>query len=156
RLLDLGADPKATDAFGQTCLHLSFRYSNDNIVSRFLKLKLDISARDKFGMTPLHRACSTDKIRYVKELIRRGAPWDARNNHGHSPLDLAVEAGKISTVKAITSWVKNLGLAHSSDTRRRVRRYLNTALQLACELEHTWIESILLEAGAKIDREKIK
>ncbi|OHF02533.1 hypothetical protein CORC01_02228 [Colletotrichum orchidophilum] len=156
RLLHLGADWRATDAFDQTCLHLSLRYDSDSLVSRFLRLGLDIGAVDRFGMTPLHRACGAGNVDHIRELLRKGAVWDARNMYGRSPLELAVEARTKSTVQTMVSWVLTLKRAQISGSQRRVRRYLDSALKLACELECTHIGSILKEAGADIDYSKVK
>ncbi|KAI8166415.1 hypothetical protein K4K49_002640 [Colletotrichum sp. SAR 10_70] len=157
-LLRLGADWRATDAFGQTCLHLSLRYNSEILVSRFLRLGMDIGSVDRFGMTPLHRACGAGNAGYARELLHRGAAWDARNMYGRSPLELAVEARAKRTVETVVSWLLTLRRAQISGTRRRIRRYLDSALMLACELEldSTGIGSILKQAGADIDYSQVK
>ncbi|KAF4856195.1 putative ankyrin repeat protein [Colletotrichum siamense] len=157
-LLRLGADWRATDAFGQTCLHLSLRYNSEILASRFLRLGMDIGSVDRFGMTPLHRACGAGNAGYARELLHRGAAWDARNMYGRSPLELAVEARAKRTVETVVSWLLTLRRAQISGTRRRIRRYLDSALMLACELEldSTGIGSILKQAGADIDYSQVK
>ncbi|KAK2773890.1 hypothetical protein CKAH01_13357 [Colletotrichum kahawae] len=158
RLLHLGADWRATDDFGQTCLHLSLRYNSESLVPRFLPLGMDIGAVDWFGMTPLHRACGAGNVDHVRELLHQGAAWDARNLCGRSPLELAVEARAKSTVEIVLSWVLTLPEAQINGSRDRVKRYFDSALKLACELEldSTRIGKMLKEAGADIDYSKVK
>ncbi|KAK1762095.1 ankyrin repeat protein [Phialemonium atrogriseum] len=151
QLLRLGADTRAIDAFGQSCLHLSFRYGHDGLVARCLAMKLNIDGVDRFGMTPLHRACSTGKVEHIDELLRRGAKWNPKNIHDRSPIDLAVECGNFDAVKAMLLW-----LDKERASERRRRRRLHTALKLACELELKSVDKILVQAGAQVDRSKIK
>lgn len=151
QLLRLGANARAADAFGQSCLHLSFRYGHDGLVARLLAMNLDIHGVDRFGMTPLHRACTTGKVEHIHELCRRGARWNPKNMYGRSPVDLAVEFGNPAAVAAMIVWLQRKG-ANQKQTQRRLRN----ALTLACELGFDDIDDILVQAGAQVDRRKIK
>jgi len=56
-LIDLGADPFATNVFGLSMLHVAAQGDAAPSLYYFKKLGLDLNARDKRGSTPLHWAC---------------------------------------------------------------------------------------------------
>jgi ankyrin repeat protein len=79
-LLDLGADPGATDPKGATAL----QYAGDAETVRLLVAAgLDPAARDAHGNTPLHLASGGPA---VQALIDLGADIEARNDAGRTPL----------------------------------------------------------------------
>lgn len=74
-LLEAGADPKATDNFGNTALHLC---RNPDITESFMKLGIDIEARNKREETPLLSQVRCGNTVMACRLIELGADVCAR------------------------------------------------------------------------------
>lgn len=69
-LLDRGADPEATDSWGNAALHLAAHEGNSEIVETLLGHRVNLNSRRKDGKTPLAVAVSEGKAQ-VANIIRR-------------------------------------------------------------------------------------
>ncbi|KAJ9467827.1 hypothetical protein DIPPA_27904 [Diplonema papillatum] len=166
RLTDMGATPLATDAKGNTALHLAIDHQKfdfavhlltDDQVGRALCTVPNFTTRD----TALHRACLHDALFVVKAILRHckavdsahsqsavsqatGNPAkkyrrqvDAVNNGLETPLHFAI------TRPSLISLLINNGA--SKDARDCMGR---TPLFLACRLGRVNSVAALLEQGA--------
>ncbi|EMT71494.1 Ankyrin-2 [Fusarium odoratissimum] len=156
-LLKRGADFKAIDGFGQTCLHLSVRYKHDGLLKKFIKIGLAANAYDKFGMSPLHRACSTGVSEHVQMLLEKGASYKARNTHQRSPLDIAVHRENVKAIEVLISWLDHAAKRGNKKSRRSRTRQelLDQALLLAYQFGCEKASARLRSAGAKADKSTI-
>ena len=114
-LLDNGANIKAADSNGMTCLHfarseamveyLILKGANVNAVAQdkttplhyastraigslLIKNKANLTAKDSDGGTPLHWAASS-RADFAEVLVMAGAPINIRDVSGSTPLDYA-------------------------------------------------------------------
>jgi ankyrin repeat protein len=69
-LLEIGADPKATDLNGNTFYHLAARDGRAEIVQAFID-DLDLASVNKDGDTPLHLAAKSGHLRTVELLLHK-------------------------------------------------------------------------------------
>lgn len=112
RLIDLKADCKDTDDYGQTLLHLT---DNPEIIRILIEQGLDVNQEDENGSVPIHyaknpeaikllvdaKANSNDVIKSFKELhffdnseiirflIQKGFDVNLRNEYGEAPINYA-------------------------------------------------------------------
>jgi ankyrin repeat protein len=77
RLLEIGADHKATDLNGNTFYHLAARDGRMEIVQAFID-DIDLASVNKDGDTPLHLAAKSGHVQVV-ELLLQKSKLDARN-----------------------------------------------------------------------------
>ena len=89
-----GEDKQATDADGDTALHLAAAGGHDGTVSVLLEAGALKEAKDTHGCTPLHRAASEGKVVVVDVLLKAGADKQALNTAGRTPLHVAAGEGK--------------------------------------------------------------
>ena len=69
-LIGNGINVKAANKYGDTCLHMSFRY----MLTKFLiENGADINAKNKDGRTPFHNACEMGSLEHIKLFIDNGA-----------------------------------------------------------------------------------
>jgi len=76
-LLQVGADPKATDLNGNTFYHLAARDGKTEVVQAFID-EVDLASVNSDGDTPLHLAAKSGHIDVVKLLLTK-SKLDARN-----------------------------------------------------------------------------
>lgn len=81
-LVELGADPNAVDALGQTPLH----EIDAEFIDVLVDLGADVDARDRLGRTPLMTNADAPAI---EALLARGARIDAVDNEGRGVLHFA-------------------------------------------------------------------
>lgn len=123
-LLRNGAEPDATDANGETPLHLAARAGRTDLASDLLNRGADVNAdgywiasdgiRRGGGMTPLHLAAQEGHLDMVNFLLAHGAhvnsqhaatevpEWDDDNPYEHiTPLWAAAEEGHADVVQRL-------------------------------------------------------
>ena len=97
-LLKAGADVEATDAKGNTALHLLSREASWPATIRvLLKAGLDINVANEAGQTALHLAARADywnKGEFVKALLSAGADHRLTDRRGKTAYDTATGTGK--------------------------------------------------------------
>ena len=84
-IIEAGANPNASDNFGNTPLHIVS--SSLEKVRFLLRKQADPSAKNKQGGTPLHYA---ETAEVTEALIKAGAEINAKDNRGYTPLDYTV------------------------------------------------------------------
>src|SRR3546814_8091553 len=72
-LLANGADPRATDADGNTPLHHAARSSDPGVAALLRDAAAEMTALNHDGLTPLGVACAAGNWRLARFLLERGA-----------------------------------------------------------------------------------
>jgi hypothetical protein len=89
-LNDYGSDVDATDANGQTPLHVACEFGRSDVVQCLLQCAASVDVGDNFGNTPLHIVGGSGSVECCQILLEYGAAVDATNTSGRTPLDVAV------------------------------------------------------------------
>jgi ankyrin repeat protein len=95
KMLEWGADTKATDKSGKNALH----HACQNNHSRSLSLLLDqvpgkvVNTRDYDGNTPLFVAFENNSVDCARMILRRAPVWEMVNGKGLSLLRHAIDMG---------------------------------------------------------------
>jgi ankyrin repeat protein len=161
-LLKRGANPKATDASGNTLLHKQCKSGNLKNVKYLIEhCNADVSAKNRQGHTPLHLACTGNTSRYifidkslhflkiVKYLIEEENADPVVNcDKGKSALHYAAENNYSPSILRYLIQHQKLDI-EATDNKGR------TALHLACQtgilFEKRWeTQKYLIEEHAKI------
>jgi len=166
-LLDLGADPYATDnTYGDTPLHFAARAGKPELVRLLLDRGVDPDIPSpQTGETPLHRAATFGHKSTITLLVSRGADTNAVDARGISPIHYASRRMRQSVVALLI----DLGARHgglleavrAEDVGRVLalihagadidaRDVNGTALQLAAASGSLGMAGILIDAGADL------
>jgi ankyrin repeat protein len=104
-LLHLGADPNASDGYGQTPLYwVSNAYPYDGaaraaVVAILAQAGADVNARERVkGCSALHMAARRGNVLVAQALLRCGADIEARDKYGDMPLHRAVKCRQAEMV----------------------------------------------------------
>lgn len=92
RVLDLlqsGMDPRISDKYNRTPLHVASTKLNAAIAKALIDHGADVNVEDTLGNTPLHLACISGRVAIVGVLLRAGATLSATKSRA-SPLILAL------------------------------------------------------------------
>lgn len=101
-LLVAGADPKVTNAFGETLLHLAARKAQMSWVDVLVTAGVDVNAKSVgYLETAMHIAAKEGHADFLRELKTFGAVVDAKNRYGWSPLVWAAACANVDAVKAL-------------------------------------------------------
>jgi ankyrin repeat protein len=121
RLLSVGADVNAKNAYDETPLHWACVKGHVQVFKELLEHGADGDAKDNEESTPLHCACANGRVAVVNELLsptdsngtstsilgkrksRAGANIEAKTNQGNTPLHFASGQGHLVVVKALLS-----------------------------------------------------
>lgn len=94
QLLTFGANPRISDAKGETALTLACVQENYKVCERLLIAKADVNQRDPQGRTPLLKsALHNSKSDIIKLLLGKGADPDIADNDLNTPLHFAAIRG---------------------------------------------------------------
>lgn len=137
-LLTNGADPRQTDADGQTPLHHAARSSDAGVAALLLDAEARLEALDEQGLSPLASACAGGNWRLARFLLERGA---APHPEGGQPALLAAVAGDDDPA-GVQLLLRHKARVDATGADGR------SALLAACGLGHAAIVQALLEAGA--------
>jgi ankyrin repeat protein len=131
RLLSVGADVNAKNAYDETPLHWACVKGHVQVFKELLEHGADGDAKDNEESTPLHCACANGRVAAVNELLsptdsngtstsilgkrksRAGANIEAKTNQGNTPLHFASGQGHLPVVKALLSSGANLLAANN-------------------------------------------
>lgn len=140
-LLANGADPRATDADGNTALHHAARSSDPGVAAllRDAAAGLDVLNRD--GITPLGIACASGNWRLARFLLERGARAELE---GATPALLPAAGGEEDDSAGVQLLLKHKARIDARDPQGR------TALHEAAFAGHAGIVTALLGAGADV------
>ena len=94
KLLDAGADIKATSDDGNTAIHLAACCNkNAHVFHRFIQQGADANSRSKDGRTLLHFATSNDDtVEPLRYLLTRGTDPNVVDTYGRTPLFIAARS----------------------------------------------------------------
>ncbi len=135
-----GADPGWTNDDGQTALHLSVFYENEDLINLLLSEGWPVDARDKKRQTPLHIAAAVGRQTAARLLLRWKARTDLPDENGHTPLHLAAMAGHLEQAQLLLAQPGRALIMEDAEGR--------TALHLAAGDAQTDMVRFLLESGA--------
>jgi ankyrin repeat protein len=137
-LLANGADPRSSDADGNTALHHAARSTDPAVAALLLDAGAHVDALNGEGFSALGVACAANNWRLARYLIEHGAKADPANGQ---PALLAAVSGDDDPVGV------QLLLRHKArvDARGFEQR---TALMQACASGNVDVVGALLDAGA--------
>jgi ankyrin repeat protein len=137
-LLQLNADPNATDSTGYTALMYAAQSGHIDVVGALLDAGADVNAASQDGWTPLLLTAFQGQTETLNFLLTRGADMSAKLDV-LTPLMVAAVRGNTETAAALI------------DAGARVDEALDdgqTALMAAAEAGNTDVVQMLLEKGA--------
>ncbi|MCM2335253.1 MAG: ankyrin repeat domain-containing protein [Pseudomonas sp.] len=138
-LLANGADPRATDADGNTALHHAARSSDPGVAALLRDAAAELDALNADGLSPLGVACASGNWRLAKFLLERGARPEPA---GGQPVLLAAAGSEEDDPAGVLLLLKHKAKVDARDAAGR------TALHEAALAGHVEIAAALLAAGA--------
>ena len=140
-LLANGADPRATDAEGNTALHHAARSSDPGVAALLRDASAELDVANADGITPLGMACAVGNWRLARFLLERGAKPEAP---GAVPALLAAAGTDEDDAAGVQLLLKHKARVDARDEQGR------SALHEAALAGHPEIASALLAAGADV------
>lgn len=138
-LLANGADPRLTDAEGNTPLHHAARSSDPGVAALLRDAAAELDPLNHDGVSPLGTACAVGNWRLAKFLLERGARPEPADGQ---PALLAAAGGEEDDPAGVALLLKHKARVDARDRRGR------TALHEAAYAGHGEIAATLLAAGA--------
>ena len=89
---------KASNAIGQTGLHVAGIWGNFEVGRVLLKAGADVNAQNQFGLTPLFGAVQGDHLEFAKMLIEAGANPRIRASNGKVASDVASSRDPVTRI----------------------------------------------------------
>jgi ankyrin repeat protein len=140
-LLANGADPRASDAEGNTPLHHAARSSDPGVAALLRDAAADLDVRNRDGITPLGVACAGANWRLARFLLERGAKAEV---DGGTPALLPAAGGDEDDAAGVQLLLKHKARIDARDARGR------SALHEAARAGHVDILAALIDAGADV------
>ena len=141
-LLANGADPRATDAEGNTPLHHAARSSDPGVAALLRDAAAEIDALNNDGHSPLAVACQSGNWRLAKFLLERGAKVEPVDG---VPVLVAAAATDDDDPAGVQLLHKHKARLDARDRQRR------SALHESALAGHVDIVETLLNAGANVE-----
>jgi len=141
-LLANGADPRVSDAEGNTSLHHAARSSDPGVAALLRDAAAEIDALNQDGISPLGTACHAGNWRLARFLLERGAKPEPDEG---SPVLLAAAGTEEDDPAGVQLLLKHKARIDARDRQRR------SALHEAAQAGHAEIVEALLAAGANLD-----
>ena len=142
RLLQAGADVKASQADGATALHWAAYHGDASLASLLLDAGADVAAANRNGSTPMWLAASRGDAQVIKALLDKGADANEELPLGRRPLMLAARAGSVDAVREL--------LTKGADPNAKESARGTTALMQAADQGHADVIKVLIENGADV------
>ena len=101
-LLRAGANPNATNSFGQSGLVWAVRTKLVEVTSECLARGADPNLAERDGTTALHHAAADGVSQLVDLLLDKGASTTAKRWDGYTPVDMARVRGHSSLAKRLS------------------------------------------------------
>ena len=140
-LLANGADPRATDADGNTALHHAARSSDPGVAALLRDSSAELDVANADGITPLGTACAVGNWRLARFLLERGAKPEPP---GAVPALLAAAGTEEDDATGVQLLLKHKARVDARDPGGR------SALHEAALAGHPDIAAALLAAGADV------
>ncbi|SJZ94078.1 ankyrin repeat domain-containing protein [Novilysobacter spongiicola] len=140
-LLANGADPRATDADGNTPLHFAARSSDPGVAALLRDAAAELESLNHEGLAPLGVACAAGNWRLARFLLERGARPEPV---GGKPALLAAAGGEDDDPAGVALLLKFKARVGATSESGR------TALHEASLAGHVDIATALLSAGADV------
>ena len=138
-LLANGADPRATDADGNTPLHHAARSSDPGVAALLRDAAAELDVLNADGLSPLGVACASGNWRLARFLLERGAKPEPA---GGQPALLAAAGTEEDDPAGVALLLKQKAKVDAPGRHQR------TALHEAVRAGHVEITTTLLGAGA--------
>ena len=147
-LLDGGAEVDKADNAGRTPLFYAGLYNNPDVVQLLLDsgADLDRAVNLHSGATRLHWASKVGLLGMVRSLLEAGADVNSQDDKGETPLHWAARGGNDCSA------VAELLLASGAEVDKE-SNVLTFPLSIAAETGNTKVCSVLLRAGADVNKE---
>jgi ankyrin repeat protein len=100
-LLKAGANCRAQQSGGWSCLHYALLNKNREMAALVLEHSPDVNASTPVGLRPLHLACMAGFVDICSQLMDLGAEVEAKDSGGLTALRVAVQAGQLEVVKIL-------------------------------------------------------
>src|SRR5262245_58095724 len=142
RLLQSGADVKATQADGATALHWAAYHGDASLATLLLDAGADVAAANRNGSTPMWLAASRGDAAVIQALLDKGATANEELPLGRRPLMLAARSGSVESVREL--------LAKGADPNAKETARGTTALMQAADQGHADVIRVLIEHGAEV------
>ena len=140
-LLNAGADPKITNADGDTWLHYAAQsYSSTEVLQTVINHGVDVNATNKKSVTALMIACEKGNKDAINVLLNAGADPNITDADGDTWLHHAAQS--YSSTK-VTQAIISHGVGVNTANKKNV-----TALMRACESGNIDTIFVLLDAGS--------
>ena len=159
-LIQLGANPHATDSKQRQALHLAARHDRSSVQGLAVpdpqiamqlidEHHVDVNARDVYHLTPLHYAAGHNSLDIIQHLIQKGAAVDAQDRQGSTPLHLAVQAFMPMAIKALLQSGANPNVIDNEGNTPL--HLIGTLLYGAAQrFQHLHVALYLVEHGADV------
>ncbi|MCJ1439073.1 hypothetical protein MMC27_008464 [Xylographa pallens] len=102
-LLTAGANSRAQQSGGWSCLHYALHNKNKEMAALILEYSPDVNASTRVGVRPLHLASMAGFVDICSQLVDLGAEVEAKDSGGLTALRVAVQAGQLEAVKMLIS-----------------------------------------------------
>lgn len=146
-LLQLGVDPNASDAFGQSVLIKAIRIADHLLVDQLLEAGASPDHADHSGCTPLMHAVQAADKHLIDRLLKASPELNRRNQTGETALMLAVKEGQTTLARQLIAAGAEVDLADQAGL---------TPLMVAIEASKIGIVVSLLEAGANPEQKDMR
>ncbi|MGA0587156.1 ankyrin repeat domain-containing protein [Dyella sp. KRB-257] len=141
-LISNGANPRVTDAEGNTALHGAVLSDEPVVAAMLLDAGADLNAINRDGLTPLAVACRAANWPLAKFLLERGAKTQLA---GAEPALVAAASLADDDPEGVRLLLKHRAAINAVDTRQR------SALMTAAAEGHEEIARALRAAGADVN-----
>jgi ankyrin repeat protein len=100
-LLTAGANSRAQQSGGWSCLHYALLNKNKEMAALVLEYCPNVNASTRVGLRPLHLASMAGFVDICSQLVNLGAEVEARDSGGLTALRVAVQDGELEVVKIL-------------------------------------------------------